>query len=195
MAIDPKDLPSDPLDELIEVPNPLQIEFNALVRANHKFSLEGIEREEDSDRLNLDEDEFRYQQTYYDDLRTAANNLAIAALVTRIDHWVTRYSEKIGMGKTGSTIEKIERLNQRFKGAPIPVQFFIDLLNARDSVIHGNSKSEWEYKGTRRVADEHKNLFDELEIASWQVEEAIKKSVEQLSWYEDQITRTIGPRA
>ncbi|HET6840127.1 MAG TPA: hypothetical protein VFK06_00315 [Candidatus Angelobacter sp.] len=189
MGIDPKDIPFDPLDEVLEVPNPLQIEFNALVRANHRFSLEGIAREEENDRLNLDDDAFRYQQTYFDDLRTAANNLAIVALVTRIDHWVTRYSLKIGMGKKGSTIDKVERLNERFKGSPVPIKFFKDLVDSRDSVIHGNSKSEWEYRVMRKISNEHKNFFGELEISSAQVEEAIAKSVEQLSWYEDQITK------
>lgn len=76
----------------------LKIEFSSLITTNYQLSLEGIARIEKEDLSQIeDHDERSYQQRYFDDLRVAANNFAVVAVVTRLDHWVTLFCKKLNL--------------------------------------------------------------------------------------------------
>jgi hypothetical protein len=191
----PDELPDDPLqDVLMPAMYVFEIEFRTLVVATHELSLEGIKRAEEQEVADItDDDERSYQRRYFEDLRIIANNLAVVTIVTRLDHWVTAFCnmlklQPIKSGKVESLIiSKMEALNARLGKGPIELPFFADLVNARDSVIHGDSQSEWNFGGrARSVASEHMDGY-KLSISEEQVAEAVKNALLQLAWYQDEM--------
>ena len=127
---------------------------------------------------------------FYDDLRQAAHSQAIVALVTRLSVWIDRlYKKKIAKGKrqTGLWLQLPELENVLGTG-PTPIQFFLELVTVRDSVIHNNSESKWEYNGKPRVvAPQYVNSCGMVELNQDQVEDAIKKCIEQVKWYDEKL--------
>jgi hypothetical protein len=194
MAIDPKDLP-DLLDETpMEVSHPLEVEFHHLIIENHRLILEGISRIEKEELVGLDdEDEIRYQQRYFDDLRIAAHNLALVAVVTRLDHWAKRHCENLklkpqkpkGKKLKAPLVQKLEMLNGKL-GTAVPLLFFEDLITARDSVIHGDSQAEWiDHRNEKRKIAEKYGSW-RLELTEEQLAEAVANTLKQLMWYDEQ---------
>src|SRR5947207_866626 len=99
MTANLNDLPDDPLDlPTLEIPHMLRIEFSSLITINHQIGIEGIARIEQEEVSQItDHDERSYQQRFFDDLRIAANSLAVVAVVARLDHWVTRFCKKLNL--------------------------------------------------------------------------------------------------
>jgi hypothetical protein len=89
-------------------------------------------------------------------LRRAANHTALVSLVTRLDHWARKFVKQLSLStdkKRPYVVRDMEALNARLGAAPISVQFFEELVTARDSVIHNDSQAQWEHQGNiRRVA-------------------------------------------
>jgi len=199
MAIDLKDL-LDLLDETpMEVSHPLEVEFHYLVTENHRLILEGISRMEKEELVGLDdENEIRYQQRYFDDLRIAAH----VAVVTRLDHWAKRHCENLKLkpqkikGKKSTQrkallIQKLEMLNGKL-GTAVPLIFFEDLVTARDSVIHGDSQAEWmDRNEKRKIAEKYGGW--RLELTEEQLAEAVANTLKQLMWYDEQCYKLKHP--
>lgn len=79
----------------------------------------------------------------------------------------------------------MELLNGKLGDGPVPLSFFEDLVTARDSVIHGDSQSKWDFDGDKReVAAKYMDVY-RLEVSEAQVAEAFEKTLEQLIWYEE----------
>jgi hypothetical protein len=192
-----------PSDEPMELPHDFEVDLNTLVVVNHKLTLEGIARSEDVEierlqsSLALDDHEAMLSQvgfvhTFYGDLRRAAHNLAAVALVARLDHWVIRLVEELPGGTNldrPTLVKRLELLNQRLGSGPVPVSFFSDLVTARDSVIHADSRAEWEYPAgsRRRVVGRYTNDYGDVELDEEQLDEAIAKATQQVKWYDEKL--------
>jgi hypothetical protein len=189
--------------EPIEIPHDFEIDLNGLVVVNHRLTVQGIDREED-EQLEMvgggksqdDPGAVRSLQSWlqgqYDDLRRAANNLAAVALATRMQHWISRLAKKTpGKPIRGDSklVSELNHLNTYLGEGPVPVAFFADLVNVRDSVIHGDSKAEWDdHRGIRRrVGDCYRNTYGDTEVSEAQLAEAIAKATQLVKWYDDKI--------
>jgi hypothetical protein len=185
--------------DLFEIPHDFEIDLNCLVVMNHRFTLQGIDREEDEQlemiggsKSQNDQEAVRSLQSWlqgqYDDLRRSANNQAAVALVTRVQHWIGRLAKKIpGKPKREESklISELNHLNEYVSEGPVPVAFFTDLVNVRDSLIHGDSKAEWDdHHGIRRrVADCYKNAYPDTQVSEAQLAEAIAKATQLVKCY------------
>jgi len=192
MADDLNNPTDDPLDlPTLEIPHMLRIEFSSLITINHQIGIEGITQIEQEELSQIkDHDEKSSQRRFFDDLRIAANSLALVAVVARLDHWVMRFCDKLNLEPKKSNqksriVRKMESLNDKLGVGPVPLSFFADLVTARDSVVHGDSQSEWDFDGSKReVAAKYMNFY-RLEVSEDQVTEAVEKTLEQLIWYEE----------
>jgi hypothetical protein len=184
--------------EPFEIPHQFEIELNSLVIVNHRLIVDAIERDENAELEKLSQENseparsVEYQlQGFYEDLRRAANNLATVALVTRIQHWITRFAKKVpGRRKLEGSrlVSELIQLTEYLGDGPIPVAYFAELVNVRDSVIHGDSKAEWEHRSEqRRVAPMYTNAYLETEISNEQLGVAIAKAIEQVTWYDEKL--------
>jgi len=131
-------------------------------------------------------------QNFYDDLRIAAGRLAVVGLVTRFQHWITRFVQrrKLGLekGEKPRLVKQLNALNEDLGMGPVSVEVFENLVGVRDSVIHGDSRAEWEHNGrVRKVADEYRNAYGDVEITEEQLKEAIEKAVRQVKWYDEKL--------
>jgi hypothetical protein len=198
------------LDEPTEFPYEFETDLHHLVITNHNLTLGAIERSEGEDLEKLDCSDPETLRSienqlhdFYDDLRRAANNLAAVALVTRIQHWIIRLAKtacekgksKRGEKKRGerTLVTNLNYLNGHLGEGPIPVKFFAELVDARDSVIHGDSKQEWD-RGRRRVASHYANSYGDTEINGEQLKEAAAKAAEQVKWYDGKLRALAPPR-
>lgn len=128
-----------------------------------------------------------------------ARLLAAVALVTRFQHWVGKMAKaaKISAARKMKSdpsllILQLEALNKTFGAAPVPIQFFDELEEVRNSVIHADSKAEWESQPGRwrKVANRYRNARGETELNDAQLAEAMNKMVEQIRWYEPRVDPT-----
>jgi hypothetical protein len=186
------------LDEPLEIPHQFVIELNCLVVVNHQFTLDAIERNENEEleRFSDDDPEVEREignqiQSFYDALRRATNNQAAVALVTRMQHWISSFVTKLPGKPThdeSRLVSELNHLNQTFGDSPVPINFFSDLVNVRDSVIHGDSKAKWRHgRLSRRVADCYSNDYGDTEISSEQLKIAIAETTRQVLWYDDKV--------
>ena len=184
-------------DDSFDIPHHFEIDLHILVRQNHQLLMEKIDQDEDQELAKLDSiepHEARHSMELsllnsYDDLRRAAQNLTIVALVTRLSVWIDRFSKKITRGKPQNGLWlQLPELENVLGTGPTPIQFFLDLVTVRDSVIHNNSESKWEHNGKARiVAPQYVNSYGVVELSQDQVEEAIKKCIGQVKWYDERI--------
>jgi hypothetical protein len=183
--------------KLLNVPHPFEEELGWLVRTNHRLVLESISRIERDEIAfgNLDLTEIH---TYSDELRRAANNLALIGLVTRLHHWVSvfveelpRQSAKEKSAREIGLVTNLTTLNaalERTESSPIPIDFFEDLVTVRDAIIHADSKIEWTYRHKRCVSERYANTtLGEVEFTEAHLQEAIEKSVSQVKWYDERL--------
>ena len=194
MSIKSEDLPDDPLETgSLPAMRMFEIEFRSLIVTNHELSIEGINRaEKEMVESTLDPDEASYERTYFTDLRTAANNLAIVAVVTRLDHWVASLCKRLKLRedkpkKTESRIiKRMEVLNEKLGDGPLVLSIFEALVTARDSVIHGDSRTNWEFNSETRWVDEKYWNGENLVVSEEQVRDAVGDTIKQLTWYHDE---------
>jgi hypothetical protein len=78
----------------------------------------------------------------------------------------------------------------------VPLSFFVDLVSARDSIVHADSQGEWAFQGKpRRVATRYRDLLSgELYFSDDDLQQAIENSVRQVKWYDDKLQERSGTR-
>lgn len=193
-------------NEIIEVTHAFEAELNTLVMSSLRFSLEGIARaeEEEIERMSEALEDLDVQNShawhvelYYSKMRTAAHNFALVGLVTRLQHWVERF---VRLNKVKPEGEKndhrlckcLHGLNKAVNATPpIAVEFIDGLVTARDSVIHGDSKSTWfdePHQKQRSVAQRFDD-FGDLNVSQSDLEDAVQKSTQLVSWYESSLEK------
>jgi hypothetical protein len=192
-----------------QIEHEFEIDLNCVVITNHKLTIEGIERSEgealdDIYKGSGIESEGTvdsiacHAQNFFDDLRRAARLLALVGLVTRLQHWISRFakqrrhkagtvrSSKLKRAKARKSIlvRQLEDLNEALGAGPVPVTFFEKIATLRDSVIHGDSQMEWKDNGTiRAVADEFRSVLG-ADLSEEQLQDAIQKAIQQVKWYD-----------
>jgi hypothetical protein len=193
-----------PLDEPQEIAHDFEIDLNCVVVANHNLTLEAIDRDEDEELAKIEQasilEDYEIArsitgtlQNFYDDLRLAARRLAVVGLVTRFQHWIIRFVQrrKLGLEKSEKPklVKQLNALDKDLGMGPVCVEFFENLVGVRDSVIHGDSRAEWEHNGrVRKVAEEYRNPYGDVEITEEQLKEAIEKAIQQVKWYEERLS-------
>jgi hypothetical protein len=191
-----------PLDEPQEIAHEFEIDLNCVVVVNHKLTLEAIDRDEDEELANIEQGTLEdYEivrsitgplQNFYDDLRLAARRLAAVGLVTRFQHWIARFVQRrkldLEKGEKPKLVKQLNALNKDLGMGPVSVEVFEKLVGVRDSVIHGDSRAEWEHNGRiRKVADEYRNPYGDVEITEEQLKEAVGKAIQQVKWYDEKL--------
>ncbi len=200
--------------KLLDVAHPFEDELGWLVRTNHRLALESIARLE-REEISLGRWDEREIRAHSDELRRAANGLALVGLVTRLHHWVSVFVEQLpnqsakleglpkqrakeeGVRVVPLLVKNLTALNAelvRTESDPVPIDFFDDLVTVRDSIIHADSKSEWTYRGKKKqVAERYVNTASgEVEFTEAHLQEAMEKSVRQVKWYDDQLDALQG---
>lgn len=176
--------------KLIHTTHPFEEELDWLVSMNHKLVMEDITRIEEQQESTADPLDLPEMHAYSDELRRAANNLALVGLVTRLHHWVSIFVEELtNKSARGNSLEKnLKTLNMRTGDGPVPCIFFEELVSVRDSIIHADTKIEWEFLGKKkRVASQYANASSgEVEFTQAHLQEAIEKSTKQVKWYDEQ---------
>jgi hypothetical protein len=188
--------------DINDLPHEFETEIRLLVTENHRITMRGIQQSEDElvdhlrkDLAQADEEiirsEVSHAQFFYDDLRRAANHMALVSLVTRLEHWTQKFVKQLSLSTDREELHVVRdmvALNARLDTAPIDVEFFRDLVTARDSVIHGGSQAEWKFGcETRRVAARYSDCGD-LDFTDEHLSEATKKVTTQVKWYYEHIT-------
>ncbi len=197
----PESIDWDALNEPQEIAHDFEIDLRMLVTANHEFTIAAINRDEDEELAKIDDDfhleshEVIYSiqgqlQNTYDDFRRAARLLALVGLVTRLQHWISRFaiqrkltSAKQSKPREPKLVTQLNALNKDFGNGPVSVDFFDKVVTLRDSVIHGDSQMEW---GGRKVAEEYRS-FQGADLTEEQLQEAIQKSIAQVKYYDERI--------
>ena len=198
-----KDLDLSGLDEPQEIAHEFKIDLNCVVIANHDLTLKAIDGSEDEelakfeDSLTPENYELLrsitgHMQNFYEDLRQAARRLALVALVTRLQHWIVRFAKqtKIKCDNTYNSQlgNQVAALNKLLGIGPVPEVFFEDLAAVRDSIIHADSRAEWQYHTKpRKVADHYRNAYGDVELTEEQLKEAIQKVTRQVIWYDEKL--------
>jgi len=192
-------------DAAIEESHEFEVDIACVVIANHGYALEGIQRAEEQHIANVrhslvEEDwdfvnpEIRHAETFYEGLRRSANRLAVVGLVTRLQHWTSRFAKRAKIGKPArihqsQLLNQMEALNKLLGHQIVAVTFFRELVDVRDSVVHANSQAEWEYPEgcNRQVAQHHRSPWSEVEFSAEQLKEAVAKTIQQVKWYDENI--------
>jgi hypothetical protein len=135
--------------------------------------------------------ELDYAKSMFDELRNAANQLALVSLVTRLQHWINDFVKEIrGSNQDKGLVPNLRILNRRLGVSPITVSFFVDLVSVRDSVIHADSMIEWTHNGPRRVPERYANtVTGEVNFTESHLREAIEVSIRQVKWYDERLDR------
>lgn len=185
--------------KLLDVPHPFEEELGWLVSTNHRLVMENISRIEEEADGTADHMDLAEIHAYSDELRRAANNLALVGLVTRLHHWLSIFVEELTNknARDNSLVKNLTRLNERIGEGPISIGFFENLVTVRDSIIHADTKIEWEFSGKktgkktgkkRRVVDRYANVsLGEIEFTQAHLQEAIEKSTKQVKWYDERL--------
>jgi hypothetical protein len=197
----PESIDWDALDEPQEIAHDFEIDLHMLVTANHEFTIAAIDREEDEElskidgEFHLESHEVIYSikgqlQNTYDDFRRAARLLALVGLVTRLQHWISRFAQRRNLTSVKQSkpreptlVTQLNALNRDLGDGPVSVDFFEKIVTLRDSVIHGDSQMEW---GGRKVAEEYRSAQG-ADLSEEQLKEAIQKAIAQVKYYDEKI--------
>jgi hypothetical protein len=188
-------------DELVEMMHQFEVDLNCLVIINHKYTLDGLERDENRTMLAAESlgDQGDPEMVAsildagrrpFDDFRIAARNLALVALVTRFHHWVSAYARRIDTTrKRGLSLrEELNFLKHEIGEGPENASYFLALAEVRNSVIHGDSQRTWEFNGkTRQVEPRYASTPYQVEVTERDLAEAIRKTVTQIKWYDQRL--------
>lgn len=175
--------------KLHDLPHPFDEELEWLVRTNHSIVLRRVdEAEAQASPEDRDPD-------FAAELKRAANQMALVALVTRLHHWIAALVGDV----TGKNVRdeslgsNLTRLNQITGPGPVSLDFFKELVTVRDSIIHADSQIQWTfvYRGNtneKRVAERYaNNTLGEIEFTEKHLEEAIDSAVKQVRWYHERL--------
>jgi hypothetical protein len=205
-----EDLDLGSLDEVQEIPHDFELDLRAAIVVNHGFTMQAIDKSEDESLEEIagafsHEDpetiaSISAQEMYtYDERRQAACNLALVAVVTRLQHWVGRFvkQRKVVPKQVHKSelANHLEALNDDLTAGPVPMLFFEELAELRHSVIHADSQAEWTHNGKqRKIADRYRSPYGRVELTAEQLKDAIEKAIQQVKWYDEKI-RTRGSRS
>lgn len=199
MTLRPEDLPDTPTEQ---GPHEFEIDVLCLVSVNHNLTVQAIA--EDEERLReerweeretyTDEEFYREMLTsdenFYGDLRVAARSQAVVSLVTRMQHWASKYARRLDKNREPKSLKKeFEFLNAQIKkDGPEEVAYFVELVDLRDSVVHADSKPHWKYQGKNRsVVPRYAPNSWRVEISENDLQYAVAKAIKQMLWYDDQL--------
>jgi hypothetical protein len=201
--MDTKDIDWSALEEPQEIVHEFEIDLYNTVIANHSAMREGIDHEEEDELLEIKdalpiEDYERvgslsgYLQGGYDVRRGKGRLTAVVALVTRFEHWILKFTSQLEPKPTrvhkNRLANLVEALNNALSDGPVTVKFFEELAELRHSVVHEDSRAEWDYKGQRRrIAECYRNAWGDAELSEEQLKEAIQKSIQQVKWYDERM--------
>jgi hypothetical protein len=197
-------------DTVVEVVHEFAVDLNCLVVTNHNFTLAGITKAEEEEIRNWQESlamedpqvassVIGYAQNGFDDLRKAANHLALVGIVTRLQHWIRRFVKRQGLtpeknrrldGSLESLlVRQLRVLNKTLGDGPVPIADFEHLIDVRDSIIHADARAEWktDRDRDRKVADEYRNACGDVEVSENQVKGAIEKAIRQVAGYDEKL--------
>lgn len=190
------------LNTPIEVAHGFEIDLNTVVIVNHQLTIDGIAslEQRETDRIREDfaaegrevlDSLVGFQEWFCHDLRRVANNLALVGLVTRLRHWVEMFTQELSMRPIGyqdsALIRYLKALNRALGEGPVHIGFFQELVTARDSVIHADSKAQWTYKKEKRQVARRYCSGSDLEISGEQLKEAVARAIEQVKWYDERL--------
>jgi hypothetical protein len=180
-------------EELPEMSHEFEIDLNTIVTANRAFALEGMQRELNENLARAsDREDILYVERLYDDLRRAANSLAVVALVTRFKHWITKFVRRLPSTpkdyRQQELHAELQTLSKALGSPRIPDKFFTDMEEFRNSVIHADSRAEWTHgKKKKSVVSQYRNAYGEVEISDEQLADAVARAIEQIKWYEGRL--------
>ena len=194
----------DALEQPQEIAHEFEIDLRCLVTSNHKLTIEAIDQDEEKEvtgieeELRLESPETVYSftgplQNFYDDLRRAARLQAMVALVTRLQHWISKFVKQrklvpVKDRNRPTLVRELDALNKDLGVGPVPVAFFENIVTLRDSVIHGDAQAEWQFQGKKRtIAPEYANSWGHAEISEEQLQDVIQKAIQQVKWYDERM--------
>jgi hypothetical protein len=192
--------------KVLELPHPFVEEAEWLVQKNHSLVLESIDRLERNEvsRLCAEmedtpevDSEIAYAKSMADDLRNAANQLALVSLVTRLQHWINDLVRELpNASRDTGLVPNLRTLNRVLGESLVKVDYFADLVTLRDSVIHADSQVEWSYNGKlRRVPDRYIDINSgQVNLSEWHLKEAIEISIKQVNWYDKRLDEWVASR-
>ena len=174
-----------------ESPHPFEEELEWVVRVNHKLVMDSIARIES--HPNPEDGDF-----YPSELRKAANSLALVGLITTFHYWVSVFVEELtNKSAIDETLaSNLKTLMTRLGKAPIPNVYFVQLVAVRNSIIHAHSKIKWSKgKAIKEVPKQYANKSTgEIEFTQQHLHIAIKRSVQQVRWYDDRLEALKVPK-
>jgi hypothetical protein len=177
--------------KLLDLPHRFEEEVDYLVSTNHRLVMETITRFEVEDVARAEHEDIMEIRAYNDELRKAANNLALVGLVTRLHHWLSIFVEEITKksARDNSLDKNLKTLKESTGEGPIDISFFQELVAVRDSIIHADSKSAWMYGNKpRQVASRYTDVsLGEVAFTPAHLQEAIEKSIQQVKWYDERL--------
>lgn len=176
--------------KLLDLPHPFEEELDCLVSINHRLLMENISRLEQEATVTGDGFDLIEVRGISDELRRAANNLAVVGLVTRFHHWISLFVEELTQNSVRDEplVRNLRALEGKTGEGPISISFFQELVTVRDSIIHADSRTEWVFGNKRNVAERYANVSSgEVEFTNEHLKEAIEKSVMQVKWYDERL--------
>ncbi len=188
----------------VQVAHEFEVDLNCVVAANHRFALDAIDRTEQDEIGRLQEELSDDSDTLssalghlafeFEMLRQASRQLAMVGVITRLQHWIQTFvivgdldgrPQKCSDSKL---VSQLEFLNNSLGCGPIETSVFENLVNIRDSIIHHDSQVKWNYNGKdKEIASDFTNHQGCLEIKEEQLEEAIRGSIRQITWYDEHL--------
>jgi len=184
----------------IAVLSEFEVDISTFVRCNHQLTITELHRLREIEIEAISELDYETLSSaqgrvwrQYEELESAANQLALVALLTRLDVWLNKLiadhpvekSPTIDEKYTSSIAKKMARLAAPMvEATPIPIEYFADLATVRDSVIHHDARSTFDYHGPHTVAERYRSAYENVLFTAEDLTEATKKAIEQYHAFE-----------
>lgn len=196
-------------DTVEEIASSFELDLRTVVIVNHELTIEAIDRLEErrideirdalgDEDADVVESAVGSEMTFHDELRSAARHLAVVGLVTRFEHWIYILVQQAGVKvEKGNNepilISRLNGLNEQLKfTGSIPIKFFSELVDVRDSIIHGDAKATFGRSG-RTVAAHYTNRCGGVDVTEDQLKEAFENAIKQVDTYKARIDSPIIP--
>ena len=189
----------EPPEELHE----FEIDVREVVLANLDFVLDGIARAHSEEVRRFqpphngsDQQSFvDWIASKHDGLRKAAINLALVGLVTRFHHWLASLANDLRADNEKtfdkSVVQELHFLNQKLTNSSIQPSDFTKWVDARDSIIHADSKASWTHDKKQRSLDPQFVGGGELIFSQADLEKAFQQMLSAIAWYMDHVDQWV----